>query len=71
MKSTIHAASQLPGGGLLMWMMPLHLHVIQNVDTYVKYFQNRTRGSADMEWIQFCTCDLWLPALILTLKQGV
>ena len=25
----MHAASQLPEGGPLMWMMPLHLHVYQ------------------------------------------
>ena len=26
-RSAMRAASQLPGGGLLMWMMLLHLHV--------------------------------------------
>ena len=28
----MHAASQLPGRGPLMWMMPLHLHIIQKSD---------------------------------------
>ena len=28
-RSAIRVASQLPGRGLLMWMMPLHLHVNQ------------------------------------------
>ena len=27
-----YPASQLPGRGPLMWMMPLHLHVNQNSD---------------------------------------
>ena len=28
----MHAASQLPGRGPLMWMLPLYLHVYQNSD---------------------------------------
>ena len=31
-KCAMGAASQLPGRGLLMWMMPLHLHVNQKSD---------------------------------------
>ena len=37
------AASQLPGGGSLMWTMPLHLHVTKKSDydddmVFLKYF---------------------------------
>ena len=32
MRSAMSAASQLPGRGPLMWMMPLHLHVNQKSD---------------------------------------
>ena len=32
MRSAMCAASQLPGTGPLMWMMPLHLHVNQKSD---------------------------------------
>ena len=32
MRSAMHLASQLPGRGPLMWMMPLHLHVNQKSD---------------------------------------
>ena len=32
MRSAMRAASQLPGKGPLMWMMPLHLHVNQKSD---------------------------------------
>ena len=28
-RSAMHAASQIPGRGQLLWMMPLHLHVNQ------------------------------------------
>ena len=31
-RSAMPAASQLPGRGPLMWMMPLHLHVSQKSD---------------------------------------
>ena len=31
-RSAMCAASQLPGRGPLMWMMPLHLHVNQKSD---------------------------------------
>ena len=31
-RSAMRAASQLPGKGPLMWMMPLHLHVNQKSD---------------------------------------
>ena len=31
-RSAMHAASQLPGVGPLMWMMPLHLHFNQKSD---------------------------------------
>ena len=31
-RSSMHAASQLPGRGPLMWMMPLHLHISQKSD---------------------------------------
>ena len=31
-RSAMSAASQLPGRGPLMWMMPLHLHVNQKSD---------------------------------------
>ena len=30
MRSTMRAASQLPGRGPLMWMLPLYLHINQN-----------------------------------------
>ena len=32
MRSAVRAASQLPGRGSLMWMMPLPLHVNQKHD---------------------------------------
>ena len=32
MRFAISAASQLPGGGPLMWMMPLYLHLNQKSD---------------------------------------
>ena len=32
MRSAMHAASQLPGRGPLMWMLPLYLHVNQKSD---------------------------------------
>ena len=32
MRSAMRTASQLPGKGPLMWMMPLHLHVNQKSD---------------------------------------
>ena len=31
-RSAMHAASQLSGGGPLMWMLPLYLHVNQKFD---------------------------------------
>ena len=31
-RSTMRAVSQLPGRGLLMWMMPLYLHVNKKSD---------------------------------------
>ena len=31
-KISMRAASQLPGGGPLMWIMPLHLHINQKLD---------------------------------------
>ena len=39
-RSAMCAASQLPGKGPLMWMMPLHLHVNQksDYDIYMRYF---------------------------------
>ena len=40
----MHATSQLPEKGPLMWMMPLHLHVNQKSDydddSYMKKFKN-------------------------------
>ena len=30
-REAMHAASQLPGRGPLMWMMPLHLHINKNL----------------------------------------
>ena len=32
MRSAMRAASQIPGRGPLMWMMPLHLHINQKSD---------------------------------------
>ena len=32
MRSAMRAASQLPGRGPLMWMLPLYLHVNQKSD---------------------------------------
>ena len=32
MRSAIRAASQLPGMGLLMWMLPMYLHVNKKSD---------------------------------------
>ena len=32
MRSAMHAASQLPGGGAQIWMILLHLHVNLNAD---------------------------------------
>ena len=39
MRFAMHAASQLPGRGPLMWMMPLHLHVNQKSDYDIMIYE--------------------------------
>ena len=40
-RSAMHAASQLPGRGPLMWMMPLHLHVNKKSDYDMIYSHSK------------------------------
>ena len=52
----MRAASQLPEGGPLMWMMPLHLHVNKKSDYYPHAFFKKPRGY----------CNRFCPSVMLS-----
>ena len=57
MRSAMRAASQLPGRGPLMWMMPLHVN---------------QKSIYDMMMILFCLFDLilYLPSTVFQLNRN-
>ena len=44
------AASQLPEGGPLMWMMPLHLHVNQKSDYDMMRLTDHLNITITVDW---------------------